>query len=284
LFHDAQSWRLRDFPWRAAFRIEPEDSYLTANTVEYPVARLIQSMTLPDEQILALTSVARAYTDRTVLEFWHSSQADLLVDWLRANAFYNGAPLYDVKADWPPRLLRAVRFRLNKPDRGEWDILEVRLYSGEDRISSSPQWTLSGWPNVWELTAAFDNNLGTHWRSWSPMRPGMYAQADLDRPQRLSGATLISHSPVYGVPMEVYGMDTNGRWHSFGMGRPVRRVQGDFRRPAIRAIKREGFHYLLAPSGNDGLAALNRAFVGHEEEWGLAKVGEAGRSNLYRIR
>src|SRR5205807_3869403 len=132
-------------------------------------------------------------------------------------------------------------FRLNTAHPREWYLHEVRVFDGKDRVRSSPRWTLGGWPNVAEMTAAFDDNLASRWRTWAPMRPGMYMQIDLENPRWLSAATLISPTPVYGVPIEFYGMDGGGVWHSFGLGKPVQRVWEDLRRPATRAIKRQGF-------------------------------------------
>jgi len=231
-----------------------------------------------------LQAVASAYTTRESLEYWHSALADHLIDTIRLASQDAAAPFYDVKAAWPPQPLRALRFRLSVPHPGEWCIHEVELYSGEDRVQDSPQWTLSGWPNVWEMTEAFDKNLATRWRTWTPMRPGMFLQVNFDRAQVLSSATLVSHTPVYGVPVEFYGLDPAGRWHGFGAGNPVRRVNQDLRRQATYGIRREGFQYILAPSGDDGMGPFARVFVGHEAEWGLEEVAELGGAHLYRIR
>ena len=132
--------------------------------------------------------------------------------------------------------------------------------------------------------AAFDDNLGSRWRTWTPMRPGMYMQVDFDRPQWLSGATLVSHTPIYNVPMEFYGLDGSGRWRAFGVGKVQERVWEDLRRPAVRAVKSHGFSYILAPTGMQGWGPFSEGFVGHEEEWGFERVAAAYGYYLYRIR
>jgi hypothetical protein len=112
----------------------------------------------------------------------------------------------------------------------------------------------------------------------------MFMQVDLEKPRWLTGATLVSHTPVYGVPIEFYGMDNGGTWHSFGAGKPVERVWEDLRRPATRAIRRQGFSYILAPQGKDGLGPFCELFIGHEQEWGLERVADGRGYDLYRIR
>jgi len=284
LYAHPNIWRIEEFPWQAALRMESDDSYLSRQLDSYPLARLIDRKTAPGEWVFTLTAVPLAYTERHVLEYWHSGQGDRMLAWLKTAGLNTNQPVYDVKASWPPRLLRALRFRLNAAYPQDWDVQEICLWSGEERVRSSPQWTLSGWPNVWEMTSAFDDNPGTFWRTWMPMRAGMYVQADLNRPQWLSGATLISRTPRYGVPVEFYGMDREGKWHAFGAGTPEERVPEDVRRAATRAIRREGFDYIVAAENNQGLGVLGRAFLGHEGEWGLENLGAAGDATLYRIR
>ena len=283
LYNRADIWRLREFPWKAALRIESEDAYLAWRIDRYPITRLMQKLTGPDDRTLALTAIASAYTDRQTLEYWHSAEGEWVLDWVKSAGMYNRAPLYDVSAEWPSQPLRALRFRLNTPHPGEWCIHEVRLRDGEDRVRPTPRWSLSGWPNNAEMTAAFDDNLASRWRTWTPMRPGMYLQVDFDKAQSLSGATLVTHTPVYNVPMEFYGQDPAGRWRAFGAGKVQERVWEDLRRPAVRALKRHGFSYILAPTGKEGLGPFSEGFMGHEEEWGIDRLASANGYFLFRI-
>jgi hypothetical protein len=283
LYNNADMWRLREFPWQAALRIEPEPRYLADHMQDYAMVETIQKETRPGDRIYSLESVPWAYSTREFLEYWHSSQGERFVDWLKNASFYNDAPVYDVSAAWNTLPLRALRFRINTAHPGEWYIHEVVLEGPDGRLRNSPRWALSGWPNDWEMTYAFDGNISSRWRTWTPMRPGMFLQVDLDRPQLLSGATLISHTPVYEAPMEFYGMDASGRWLSFGIGKAVRRPWEDMRRPTIRAIKREGYRYLLVPTGKDALGPVGEDIVRHEVEWGVVKVADSFGSYLFRI-
>ena len=109
--------------------------------------------------------------------------------------------------------MRTLRFRMPASYDGEWDINEVRLFSGDDRVFNSPQWTLGGWPNRWEAPLAFDGNLATRWRTWETVRAGMYLDIEMGNPQRLTSAVLVTHTPVFRVQLEVYGLDVKGQWH-----------------------------------------------------------------------
>src|SRR5439155_27332831 len=146
------------------------------------------------------------------VDWWQSALADRLIDTLKLASLYADIPFYDLRAEWPARLFKGFRFRLTTQHPGEWDVSEIRFYSGADRVFSSPQWQLRGWPNPWEAPLAFDDNFASRWRSWEPMRPGMFIDALLDRPQLLTAVALSSHSPVYNVPVEFYGLGMDNAW------------------------------------------------------------------------
>ena len=279
------SFRIHEFPLAAAIGAESEADYCKRSFEEYNVARMIQRATPPDSRTLALLSVASAYLDREVAVTWQSAEADQLLDTLRLASVYSTTPTFDWKAVWPERAVRALRFRMPSAYQGEWDINEVELYSGDDRLFNSPQWTLGGWPNRWEAPLAFDGNLATRWRTWETVRAGMYLDVDLGNPQRLTGAVLVTHTAAFRVPLEIHGLDVQGRWHLLSnTPQAIPRAPQDIRLEASRAIKRAGFRYLLVPTGQGGTAPIGNILVGHEAEWGMERVGEAGRFYLFRVK
>jgi hypothetical protein len=211
--------------------------------------------------------------------------ADRLVDTLKLASFYTDAPFYDLRAEWPAALFKGFRFRLTMPHHGEWDVSEIRLYSGADRVYSSPKWQLSAWPNPWETPAAFDDNFSSRWRSWQAMRPGMFIEVLLDRPQLLTSLALASHSPVYNVPVEVYGLGMDGLWKLLAAN-PAKtlRPKEDLRRAAIRFLKRSGVEYILAPTSTaPGDWQLGKVLVEQSREWDLEDVGQRGVAHLLRV-
>jgi hypothetical protein len=282
-YHRAYTWRLERIPWRAALRIQPERDYLESILFGYRVARLVQDHTKPGERIFSLMSVPTAYTDREVLEYWHSAQADGLNDALRVPMTRN-YPLFDIRADWDARPVWGVRMRVPRAWPGEWLIHEITLFSGEYPIRRGPQWRLRAWPNAGELPLAFDQNLATRWRTWEPIRAGMYVEVDFDRAQALSGAVVTSPNAFYALPFEFYGRERDG-WHLL-TSRPVATPKelGDVRVAATRAIREAGFRYILGLNSNEGNGLLCGAMLGHEAQWGLEKTAEVGPAVLFRIK
>jgi hypothetical protein len=279
------AFRLHEFPLTAALRIEPEPEYLRHHLNEYGVAKMIERATPPNARILALVSVASAYLDRDVEVTWHSAQTDSLLDTMRLAGLYTGTTTFDWKAAWPEQALRAIRFRIPVTYNGEWDISEIQLYSGEYRVANSPQWTLNGWPNPWEGALAFDGNLATRWRTWQPVRAGMYLQVDFENSQRLTSAIVVSHAPWFHVPMDVYGRDPKGAWHVLSIAtQAVPRQPVDLRLAVGGALRKAGFQYVLAPTGSDGNGPIGDLLVQGPGEWGLERVGYAGDYHLFRVK
>jgi hypothetical protein len=279
------SFRLHEFPVAAAVGAESEADYCRRHLPDFNVARMIEKATPPDARTLALLSVANAYLDRDVDVTWQSAEADQALDTLRLAAIYGTAAVFDWKATWDERILRAVRFQMPRSYDGEWDINEVLLLSGEDRLFNSPQWTLTGYPNRWEGPLAFDGNMATRWRTWTPVRAGMHLDVEFGSPQRLTGATLVTHTPVYNVPLEVYGQDVQGAWRLLtATPQAVPRPPQDLRLDAARALRRSGYRFVLAPTGADGNAPIGKAIVGHEAEWGMELAGYAGAYYLLRVK
>ena len=278
-------FRLHEFPLAASLRIEPEPDYLRRHLAEYTVARMIQGATPPDARILALTSLATAYLDRDVSVTWQSAEADQLLDTLRLASVYSTIPSFDWTATWPGQAVRVLRFRIPVTYDGEWDINEIQLFSGEYRVFNSPQWSLNGWPNRWEGPLAFDGNLATRWRTWETVRAGMYLEVNLENPQRLTSAVLVTHTPVFRVPLEIYGQDVRGAWHLLtNSAEAIPRRPQDLRLEAVRAIRKAGFRYVLVPTGSGGNTPIGNVMVGHDAEWGLERVGYAGDFHLFRVK
>jgi 4-amino-4-deoxy-L-arabinose transferase-like glycosyltransferase len=284
LYQPGYIWRLGEFPWRAALRIQPEVDYLQQTLLEYQIVEMVQNYTKPGAKIFSLMAVPTAYTDRESLVWWHSALGERLADTLRMPSEYPAHPLYNVHAQWPAQPLRGVRFRLPLSNPAEWCIREVRLYLGQDQVFGSPQWVLSAWPNPWEAPIAFDNNVASRWRTWEPMQRGMYLEARFDRPQMLTEAELVSHAPVYNVPMEFYTLGADGKWLLVSDSPATElRPKEDLRKAATRSLKHAGIDYILTPANNQNMGRIGAKMAGHETEWGLEDAEHRGDVYLFRI-
>jgi hypothetical protein len=220
-----------------------------------------------------------------VMVSWTSAEGDRMTDALRYAALYPNDWFFDWRASWPLQSLKGLRFRMPAGFNSEWDIAEVHLFSGDEPIFNSPQWSLRAWPNRWEAPLAFDHLNLTRWRTWQPIRAGMFFEVDLDRPQRLSGAVLESHTPIHQLILEFYGQDPKGKWSRLTkFSDAVRRPPQDMRLEAAMALRRAGYGYVLVPTGSDGWSALGKRMKDEALEWGMEKVADVGSCVLLRVR
>jgi hypothetical protein len=96
---------------------------------------------------------------------------------------------------------------------------------------------------------------------------------------------LVTHTPVFRVPLEIYGQDVKGVWRLLANApQAIPRPPQDLRLEAVRAIRKSGFRYLLVPTGSGGNAPIGNVMVGHDAEWGLERVGYAGDFHLFRVK
>ncbi|MGA3099577.1 MAG: discoidin domain-containing protein, partial [Bryobacteraceae bacterium] len=278
------AFRLHEFPLRAAMRLTPEAEYIGAREQQYAVARMLEKLTPPNARILALDTVANAYLDREATVVWQSAEGDRMLDTLRAAAFDQRGDRCEWKVRWPATDLGALRLRLAAGGPGEWSIDDIRMFSGEDQVFSSPQWELWAWPNTWEVPLAFDGNLATRWRTWEPARAGMLIETDFDRPQRLSGVTLLSQAPP-GAPIRVYGQEAGGRWRLLANGPDaVLSEPRDVRLDATRALRRAGFRWILTATGSHGNEPIGKVLAEQAPQWGMEAAGNAGRFILFHVK
>jgi len=281
LWETRYAFRLHEFPLAAALRLEPEPAYLRRHLDDYAVARMIEANTPPDAKILGLVNVANAYLARDVRIPWQSAESVRAQDsLLRALEFHE--LLDEWAAAWPIQSLEAIRVRLTVGSQSECELNEVRIYSNGDLVYASPHWQTRAWPNRTEAPLAFDDNLTTEWRTWIPARAGMFLEARFDHLQRISSA--IVYSPSHGIAFELYGQDPKGRWQDFGAAQSRPHPRDDLRIDAGLALRRAGYRYLLATTGGGGGTAAGNAIVGHEAEWGMERVAEAGPYYLFRVK
>ena len=277
-------WRLDGLPWRAALRLESDSEYLRRVLWDYRLAEMLERNTAPGDRILGLMATPTSYMNRPVVEYWQHALGQQLADTVKVAAFHDRVAFFDVRGDWPLKRLRALRFRLRESYPTEWCIHEVHLYAGEARVRPSAAWQVGANPNKWEAPLALDGNIATRWRTWENMRPGMLFEVHFEAPLELTGAVLLSHTPVTRVPIEFAGLGEDGAWQILTPSAPAYgRTPEDLRPAAAAALRRNSIRFLLVPNTPDGLGPLGRLIEGHEREWGLREAARLDPAVLYRV-
>ncbi len=91
-------WRLEEFPWRAALRIEPEQAFLARRIPEtYPIVELINAKTEQGSRVYTALPLPDAYCNRTVLLDYASALSNAIRDGFKTGPAQTRAAL--AKAD-----------------------------------------------------------------------------------------------------------------------------------------------------------------------------------------
>ena len=265
---------------KSALRREPEDRYLRRIAVQYPMARLIESLVPQGQTVFALEGgVAQSYTTRPILDSFRSADAERAVDLFYGNA---DSPEFGGRkwtAAFPE--LRARQLRILQAGRSAealWSIDEIRLWRGGEVVSPERSWHVDAFPNPWDIGFAFDGVEGTRWKSWEAIRPGMWVAIRFDAPQSMDRVEIVSLDPQWDSQMDLRILTEAGRWQQLP-GVWQANPPMDARKNATQELKREGVHFVVVRRS----ASNSRILTNVPTAWGLREVASCEDSILYRI-
>jgi hypothetical protein len=127
--------------------------------------------------------------------------------------------LYDQRASFPKKALKAIRIRQTASTGQIWSIHEIELFCGDRRIRAGRRWTLDAWPNSWETPLGLDHNLVSRWRTWEPAQPGMFFELNFDRPETLSEINIVGRDSENEPRLEIFGQREDSAWVRFSAPR-----------------------------------------------------------------
>ena len=285
LYTKPQAWRLRGFPWEAALRLEREQDYLRRTLREYGIAEMLNRRVKPGELVLDLVGAPLAYTHAAALSPWQHASAGRAADAMEIASRPDRGVFYTLHAAWPTQPLRGIRIVQTAAGEENWSLQEIRVFDGGETLFPRRAWRLRARPNLWESHFALDRNTVTRWSAWQDREPGMYFEIEFPDPQTLTGVELLCLQSEDGARVRVEGLGRGGAWQVLS-GEPERNVaaQLSYRANATRAVKREGFRYILTRDDNEGYGRLGRDLVHNPGDWGLDQLENEDKVYLFRLR
>ncbi len=279
------TWALSpEIPWRAALRLEGEQEYQTRITTEVPLAELVEAHTEPGNRIFDLANAPAAITRRHLVSAWQTSLGDVLVRALEAAATPDRGLLVEWRASFPGHEFSVVRLRFPQSRPGSAAIHEIVLLNpAGERIAPMPTWYLRSWPNEWETPYALDGILASSWRSWEPVRAGMFYEVSFPAPLLLAEVRVVAHGSTADLPIELWGRARD--WVALAApSRPEIWPALNLRLSAMRLLDREGIHYILGSTGTDFFGLVSAQMAASPSDWGVEPVAAYKGFTLYRIR
>jgi hypothetical protein len=178
------------------------------------------------------------------------------------------------------RKIRVVQ-TLNAKGNEPWNMAELRVFEGDNELARNPEWRLTAKPNPWDVQLAFDNSPVTRWRSYEPIRNGMYVEVDFGKPQRIDRVMVEGSPECQAVKIKLEGMDSSGRWKTLDDAAENGRIEPPkfMGKGAMRELKARNISFIFI---------RDKEFAAPEmaedpSAWGLTQVGKVFDGRLYRI-
>ena len=277
------AWRLHSFPINAAVGRESSSVYLSRESSDYRVARMVEAVTPPDAQILDLWGVHEAYIHRSLLGSWQSVKGERLTRELVENS-QDDSFLLSYRAVFAEQLVSSVRVgQLAKMPNG-WSIGEISLQRGGAPVRPVRDWILDSHPNPWEAPFALDGNPVSSWRTWAPGHTGDFFSVRFDRPVALGSVVLTSGGSEYNShPRVELQRAGDGSWFSVDAIRewapPL-----NLKAAAVRAMRAEAISHIVVAAGRSGMGVLGDQMVREPDKWGLTVAGEESSVYVFKVR
>jgi hypothetical protein len=280
---DSYNMRLDRIPVRAALRLVSEKKFLEERLWGYPAARMVEETVAPDSKILCNSAPPEAYTSRDILVAYEGALNQNLGDLLSVPLIADWQPTRRLTFRFAPRTLRRVRVLQSGSGSTEsWSVNELRVYSGKDELTRAPQWRLTARPNPWEVQMAFDGNPITRWRSWQPLRSGMYIEVDFGREENVDRVEIDATTDYHNARLSLMGqVRSDIPWDQLAGAPQETRVQppANLRQLATFEIKWQGIEYLIINKADFTAEDMHK----DPKQWGLKMIGERRDTRLYRI-
>lgn len=283
LYTDPYPWMLGRIPLKQALRIETQESWLSRKQPDYHIARLLEEKVPPGSRVFAMNGLPEAYTTREIWVRFQSAKAETMGDMFFAAFYPDHQPKCAETISFAPRRVRKLRLTQTAAPviQLEWQIAELRLFSGGVELARRPEWRITARPNPWESALALDNSPVTRWRSWQRFEPGMWVELDLGSEQSVD--TVRMESP-YDCTERVVRLSWSAggeNWETIADSAEIGAADAPpfMGKAAMREFKIRGIDYFFIRHGEPGWAEVHE----NPEAWGLTQVGEASNGRLYRL-
>lgn len=283
-YSDPYVWRLNRIPWKEALRKVPQDDFLRRYSMQYGQARMLEEHVRKGERVISMNGLAESYTTREFLVGFQAGFNESLADTINMPWTGDRRPTVLRSVKFPPHTTRHVR--LTQTGTGvegeQWNIHELRFFSGGLELPRKPDWRLTAFPNPWEIQFAFDNSLATRWRTWERAFPGMYVDVEFGSPMPLDEIRIDTSPDFANIKIQTDVTGDSGNWIKLGddFDSKPQEVTVNLRRAATWEMHLRGVNYLLMHDTDWGADD----YRDDPEGWGLKEVARGYGARLYEVQ
>jgi hypothetical protein len=278
------AWRIYEFPWRAALRLQLETDYVRARMADYELGLALETNVPGGGVVFSQMSVQRSWQSRRVAVGYQSGFARRVRDIIWTPAFEHLNPGFrHVCRATAPHVIQTLRIEQTAAasHTGEvWSISEIQFSSRGAPVELPGGSTAHSSRNRWFAANAVDGNPATRWTAGRAMRSGEWIEVRLPRPVELDEVTILCTQDQWSSRMKVTAIGPGSVRHALTQSTmEVAPPLPDLRPFAAQALRAEGVGWLLIHNDDHGAADLKL----HTSEWGLDPIALNPDVTLYRV-
>ena len=264
-------WQISGMPWQAALRLNPAESWLMSHSADYALADTVNRAVPANKRIWSTLALAEAWTKPDVLVYYYSAECEAIHDVLMTALSEEMQPRLNLRFTFPLKIVERVRLLQKNTSGAIWSISEMQFFLRGNTVLPAFEESSTF---RWDVGLAFDNNPVTRWRTWEPMRAGMYLDTYFHRPEEVDRVEVHYSRDQGTVDMRLDGV-TDATVERLELP-----VTDDLRRIATNTIKARGVDYLLIGGGHPAAADMRA----NPARWGLRVAGERDSDRIYEIQ
>jgi hypothetical protein len=275
--------RLREFPWRAALRIESEEAYLSRTSYDYRYAKMVERSTPPDARILDLWGIHTVHSTREFISSWRSAEAVRLVEGLDIARPQSRSRFTAIRAPFERQPICGYRIVLTSALSVPWTVHQVDVRLGEARVSSRSARLVSSSKMQWEIPLALDRSVVSRWSSGQAGVRGDYLQVEYTEPVNADAIHVLAPASTPVSAAVKIDLCTAGVW------KPLPLYSSDapdlnLRPAAIQLLRQAGITHIVTPAALEGMGVLGERLVNTADDWGLEVADHLYAVYLLKLR
>ena len=291
LWYYPDLWTVEGFPWRAAFRLEPQKWHLARNVEFFLLADRLDQIAGSETRVLSFFNLPEAYFQAELLVYYQGLENQDLGDALLASVDTAGHPDRVWRAVWPQRPLRGVRIRQARPDGARaWSVSELRLLRNESVINPPGGPAVTSFPHPWHAPRLVDGKVLPLWNSREPPFTGMSIEVRFASEVELTGVELAypraSGSAQSGIA--VAGLEPDSEWMDLSpdavdvLRSPIDSLE--VRRDALAMLREHRIAYVvLRLDSRDPFFHQSRIIATNPADWALRRVFVDREAVLFEV-
>lgn len=262
-------------------RATPEDETLAYRLNTYLAARWLDKNVKPGERVFGYSVYVEAYSAAHACVAHASTHCFQIADVLASGLWKGDSPTRGFHWEFPQAPVRSLRLRQTATGQDRWDLREIRLFRGAERVPLPPGTRWEASRNAKDLPYLHDGDLVTGWSPWEYLAPGQSVTLHFPEPLPLDRVEVETLFPQEAVRVLLEAPNAAGAWDLLAPAAQAVPTENrpDLRRAATAEMYRRDFRYLffmqheaLAREMEEDPVAWNVELAAHGQDYRVFRI------------